>query len=79
MITYKLPLAVLMGSVRISYGYPSYKDGSEKEALGRLLFHDTSFSGPSGQSRAIRRVISWGSTGEQPRAIPGGAVQGPFS
>lgn len=79
MMTHKLLLAALMGSVCISCGHPPHKGGSEKEALGKLLFHDTSLSEPSGQSCATCHAVSRGFADEQSRAISEGAVQGLFS
>ena len=79
MKTHKLLFVTLLGTVCISCGHPSHKTGSEKEALGKLLFHDTSLSEPPGQSCATCHASSKGFADEQARAISEGAVQGPVS
>lgn len=69
----------LGGLLCLSCGHPHRRMDADKEALGRLLFHDESLSEPPGQSCATCHTASKGFADVQARHVSEGAVKGLFS
>lgn len=65
--------------VCFSCGHPHRRVDAEKEALGRLLFHDETLSEPAGQSCATCHTASKGFADVEARHVSEGAVKGLFS
>lgn len=65
--------------VCFSCGHPHHRAHAEREALGRLLFHDETLSEPAGQSCATCHTASKGFADVEARHVSEGAVKGLFS
>lgn len=75
----KLFIILLSGGLITSCGYHPQEKNAEKEALGKLLFHDSTLSEPPGQSCATCHDAAKGMSDKYGRAISEGAVKGLFS
>ena len=76
----KLLIILLSGSLLTACGYRSQEVVNiEKEALGKLLFHDSTLSEPSGQSCATCHDAAKGMSDKYSRVVSEGAVKGLFS